>query len=72
MRSRKRVRGSLWTPKREERLKKYFKKYRKEDRPFRKISKHFTMFSRNAVYKKLGRMGYVECPWTITEKERKR
>jgi len=50
---------------REERLRMWYKRYvGKEGGTYAKIAKHFQGKTANSVYKKLGRLGVIQAPWT--------
>jgi hypothetical protein len=60
-------RNSFWTDQREQRLVKLYDQYRgsKKGNVYSRLAKQLRATSTNAVYKKLGRMGVLQAPWSI-------
>ena len=53
-----------WTPQREERLVKLYKQLKSKDDAFDRIARQMRPKTSDAIYKKCGRLGLLQAPWT--------
>lgn len=56
--------SKTWDSKREERLIKWYNHYKNQSNVYEKVAKRLKVENSNIVYKKLGRLGLLNAPWS--------